>query len=302
MSGCKKKGVVVRGHGKQFIVRADGEDIACEIRGKVKHSITLTTPVAVGDDVVISLSDDGSGMIEEVGPRRTMFMRPAKESDKKRQVIAANIDQLAAVVSVKSPELKPGLIDRIVIAAEIGNLRPLVIINKIDLSQTALMKETISAYDSIDIPVFAVSAKTGEGIDKLEPALSDHKTIFAGHSGVGKSTLLNWMIPGLNLRIGDVSEATDKGVHTTSHVELFELPKGGYVLDSPGLKIMGLWEVAREDLPWYYPEMREYVDKCRFTGCSHTHEPDCAVKEAVTAGEISRLRYDNYCSIYESLG
>ena len=295
------KGIVIRGHGKSFIVRCGGKDIPCEIRGRLKFQTESGTPVAVGDDVVISTNDDGTGMIEEVAERRTMFFRPAKSSDAKKQVIAANINQLGIVASVKSPPLKPGLIDRFIIAARIGNLESLVIINKIDLGQPRILSELERGYRNIDIPVVFTSAVNGDGFDKLEKALSGHRTIFAGHSGVGKSTILNRFIPGLNLEVSDVSEATNKGVHTTSLVQMFELPGGGYVVDSPGLKILKLWEIKRENLLDYYPEMAEYADKCRFTGCSHSHEPDCAVKEAVGNGLIPKFRYENYISIYDSI-
>ncbi len=296
-----KNGIVIKGHGKNFIVRVDSSEYSCEIRGKIKFSTKMTTPVAVGDDVLISISGPKHGMIEKVGERRTMFFRPSKTSDKKKQVIASNIDQMAAVASVKSPEIKPGLIDRIIIASEIGGLSPIIIINKIDLGESPLLNEIKSAYSNIHIPIFFVSAETGEGIEPLEEALKDHMTIFAGHSGVGKSTLLNHMIPGLDLRVADVSEYSNRGVHTTTHVELFAFPRGGYVVDSPGLKILGLWDLSAEQLHWYYPEMEEMIGNCRFTGCSHIHEPDCVIKDAVEAGDISQIRYDNYCTIYKSL-
>jgi ribosome biogenesis GTPase len=294
-------GLVISGHGKKFNVRAVNRDYTCEIRGKIKFATKSITPVAVGDEVEIATRDDGSGMIEKVLPRKSMFVRPSKASDKKRQVIAANIDQLAAVVSVKSPPLKPGLIDRALIAAQIGHLRPIIVINKIDLGKIPILDELEQDYRRIQVPLFIVSAVTGEGLDTLEQALIDFKTIMAGHSGVGKSTLLNRLIPGLNLKVSDISEATDKGVHTTTHVELFALPRGGFVLDSPGLKVLGLWELQKEDLQWHYPEMEAYLNDCRFTGCSHLQEPDCAVKAAVKEGKISRIRYDNYQTIYSSL-
>ncbi len=240
-------------------------------------------------------------MIEEVAERRTMFFRPSKLSESKKQVIASNIDQLAAVGSVKSPELKPGLIERFLIAAEIGRLKPIVIINKIDLGRISGLKDIEKGYADLDIPLFVTSALTGEGLGPLKKELVDHRTIFAGHSGVGKSSIINKLIPGLDLKVAEISDYSDRGVHATTTVELIELPDGGYVVDSPGLKVLGLWEVTREELPWYYPEMQKYIDNCRFTGCSHTHEPDCAVKDAVEKGEFHSFRYKSYVAIYNSL-
>lgn len=295
------KGIVIRGHGKAFIVKSQKKEIPCEIRGKVKYNTDAVTPVAVGDEVCISVNPDGTGMIEQVEKRRSMFFRPAKGLDSRKQVIAANIDQLAAVVSVMQPPLKPGLIDRFLISAEIGNLRPIIILNKIDLGRPAVVAELQEGYDRLGISCHILSAVTGEGFDNLTKDLADHITIFAGHSGVGKSTILNHLIPGLNIRVSAVSESTDKGVHTTTRVELYELPNGGYVVDSPGLKVLGLWDVECGDLAHFFPEMEEFRDGCRFTGCSHTHEPDCAVKKAVTEGRIAAFRYRSYLTIYKSL-
>ncbi len=295
------EGIVTRGHGKSFIVRSQGKDIPCVIRGIIKFRTETGTPVAVGDDVIFSLENDGSGVINEILPRRTMFFRPDKASDTQKQVIAANIDQLATVASVTEPALKPGLIDRFLVVAQIGGLNPLVIINKIDLGHPPILKELETAYQRIDVPLLCLSAETGEGFEALEKALKDHRTVFAGHSGVGKSSILNRLCPDLSLATGEISQATQKGIHTTSHVELFELPRGGFVVDSPGLKVLKLWEVEKATLADYYPEIGPIQGDCRFQPCSHTHEPGCAVKKAVANGEIPAIRYNSYVSIYESL-
>ncbi len=296
-----QSGIVVRAHGKYFIVRADNTEYECEIRGRVKREADAITPVAVGDHVKIDIFDKTAGMIREVEPRRSMLFRPAKGSTQKKQVIAANLDQLAIVASVKSPELKPGLIDRFLIAASLGNLQPLIIINKCDLGRPKILDELVAGYNSLNIPIHIVSAAGDRDMDLLEKTLAGHITIFAGHSGVGKSTILNRLLPGVNIRVADISESTDKGVHTTTSVQLYELPKGGYVVDTPGLKVLGLWEVEKEDVAGFYPEFSEFEEHCRFTRCSHIPEPDCAVKEAVKNGKIFRFRYDSYVSIYNSL-
>lgn len=295
------KGTVIRGHGKYFIVKCGEKEISCEIRGKVKHRTKSGTLAAVGDDVLVTIGEDGTGAIEEILERRSMFFRPSKESDDKKQVIAANIDQLAAVVSVKHPQLKPGLIDRFLIAAEIGGIAPLIIINKIDLGRIEPLDRIDRAYGKIDVTILYTSAETGEGIDRLRDALKDKITVFAGHSGVGKSSILNHLLPDTDLKTGEVSDYTNKGTHTTSWVEMFELPQGGFVIDSPGLKILKLWEVSRENLDAYYSEMLDLIEHCKFQPCSHTHEPGCAVKTGVKRGKITKLRYENYISIYESI-
>ncbi len=294
------EGTVIRGHGKSFIVRSQSKEYSCEIRGKLKYITKSITPVAVGDNVTISINSDGSGNIEKVADRKTMFCRPAKGMDSRRQVLAANLDQLAVVASVQNPALKTGLIDRFLIAAEMGGLSPMIIINKIDIDKPRILDKLERFYSSIKVPIFLVSAVTGEGCDALTEFLKDHRTLLGGHSGVGKSALINRLIPELNLKVGDVSAYTDRGIHTTTSIELFELPQGGFVADSPGLKVMGFMEIDKERLDSYFPEMEPYLDKCRFTGCSHTHEPGCAIKEAVDKGEIPGFRYQSYLLIRQT--
>ena len=301
MSGLEQ-GIVVATRGRLFEVRAqDGLRIKCEVRHKVKTGSEDVTPVAVGDDVLFSRTDDGRGTIEKVSTRISMFARPAKGMEGRVQVIAANIDRLAIVVSIKSPELKTGLIDRFIIAALVGHMAPFVIVNKVDLDQPEELDYIIQTYRLLGYQVSLVSALTGSGMDELRENLNGHRTIFVGHSGVGKSSLLNELIPGLEIKTKAVSSYSNRGTHATTSIELFELPSGGFIVDSPGLKVLGLRTVEKDEVVHYYPEFEPYMGKCRFSTCTHIHEPDCAVKEAVSSGSIALFRYQNYCAIGETL-
>lgn len=298
----QNEGIVVATRGRLFEVRAeDGSLIKCEVRGKVKAEVEAVTPVAVGDRVIYTVSHKKAGAIEKVLERKTSFHRPGVMIGSQKQVIAANIDRLAIVVSTKSPKLKTGLIDRFLIAAYKGELEPFIILNKIDLEKAENFAEIISAYRSVDVPVFPVSAVTKEGLDDLESNLKGHISLFVGHSGVGKTSILNNLIPGLNLKTRRISSYSNRGKHATSNIELFEIPAGGFIVDSPGLKVMGLWDASPDELVLYYPEFEPYIGQCRFSTCSHTHEPDCAVKQAVAEGAFPAFRYDNYQALYRDL-
>ena len=301
MTGKAVDGIVTHGHGNRFTVYADGRYYSCQVRKKIKFKTDQTTPVAVGDDVRISIIDDREGVVEEVRPRRSVLSRPVVDRETTEHVLAANIDALIIVVSTKEPQFKPGVIDRFLIAAHLGGLHPAIVVNKIDLGLDPETREAIDVYRQLGHDLFLTSALDGFGLEELRGLLRTHRSILAGHSGVGKSTLLNRLLPGTDQPTREVSVVTGRGKHTTSSIQMFHLADGGYVIDSPGVKVLGLWQVDKAGLASCFPEMLTYMERCRFPRCRHLQEPDCAVKEAVEKGDISRLRYNSYCQIYSSL-
>ncbi len=297
-----EKGIVIATRGRLFeVVTTGGQRLKCEVRQKVRDKIEDVTPVAVGDDVLFARSHDDAGVIEEVLERRSTFSRPEVRQFSSKQVIAANLDKLAIVGSIKMPALKTGLIDRFIICAHVGNLEPIIIINKADYPKTDKSEEVYNSYKSLYPETYLTSCVSEEGLDDLANALINHRTLFVGHSGVGKTTIINKLIPNLDLKTSEVSESTSRGTHTTTSIELFELPQGGFLADSPGLKVLGLWDVSKEELLNYYPDFEKYRENCKYRGCSHTHEPECAVKIALEKGEIVKFRYENYVTIAETL-
>lgn len=298
----KQKGVVVATRGKHFDVMLDASvRIRCDLRTKVKRASESTTPVAVGDHVIVSLLDDKTGAIEEVEQRKSAFFRPTTGLSEIKQVIAANLDQIGIIASIASPELKTGLIDRLAIAGQNGGMSPLLVVNKVDLGIPVDLHSILEAYRAAGFTVVMTSTVGSIGIEELRSHLVDRKTLFAGHSGVGKSSLLNALLPEIGARTGSISDYSNKGKHTTTTVEMYPLPTGGFLVDSPGLKIMGLWEILQSELAYFYSEFEAVSRLCRFSGCQHLEEPDCAVKDAVSGGQIARFRYENYVQIRSTL-
>ena len=263
-------------------------------------------PVAVGDRVRYVNAGDGRGMITEILPRRSKLSRPAPVPGQRvfEQVIVSNADLTVPVFSVASPTPKWGLLDRYLASAEAAGLPTLIVITKIDLAGKNRDLDTdIEIYRRIGYPVQFVSSVTGEGIEELKQALQDHMSVLVGKSGVGKTSLLNAIQPELGLRVRAVSQGDQgKGRHTTSHLEMFELDFGGRLVDTPGIREFGLWEIAREDLAFLFREMAGYVGQCKFgSSCHHDREPGCAIRKAVMAGEISPHRYKSYMHLKEEL-
>jgi ribosome biogenesis GTPase len=259
------------------------------------EDIRMVDPVAINDEVEFIDNGDGTGMIVEVLPRKSKFSRLAAGPKPVEQVIVANVDQVVPIMAVAKPKLKWQLLDRYLADAESVDLPSLICFTKVDLIDEDEFREDSALYESIGYPTVLTSAIDGRGLDELREHLSNKVSVFIGKSGVGKTTLLNAIQPGLGLRVNEVSDVTGKGKHTTSHLELFELDTGGCVVDTPGMREFGLWEREGYDTAWLFREMRPFLGKCRFgTGCTHTHEPDCAIKDAVESGEIAERRYESY--------
>ncbi len=284
-------------------VDTNSKVLLCHIRGTLKAQESgYTNVVAVGDEVLISEDDTGSGVIESVLPRRTMLVRPDSFRSHLQQVLVANADQLLIVSAWQQPALWLELIDRYLIAAQRNNLPAVICVNKIDLEQDAdEVQTTLQPYRDLGYQVILTSALTGEGVDTLQALLYGKTTVLSGLSGVGKSSLLNAVQPGLALRVGSASVANKEGRHTTSQATLTRLNSTDTVIDTPGIREFGLSGLTPAELGNFYPEIAEAAPMCRFANCTHLVEPNCAVQTAVAEGRIATSRYENYRQIYETL-
>jgi len=298
------KGRVISIKSEGIVVDTPSGELLCGLRGLLKKVRTqYKNLVAVGDFVLVEPREGQEGFIHYVEPRKSTLSRADTISQKKQQLIAANIDQVLITTSLVSPPLKPSLVDRYIIATDKGNMSPVIVVNKVDLinpEEKALLEQFCAAHKISGVPVVVVSAKTGEGIDQLRAFMKDKSSVFSGQSGVGKSSLIN-QVTGLDLRIGDVVERTRKGAHTTTYATLIPLDCGGWVIDTPGIKSFGMWDLDQEELPFYFEEFAPYLPECKFPNCSHIHEPGCAVVRAVENGHISPLRYESYVALYQEI-
>jgi ribosome biogenesis GTPase len=290
-------GRVLRVHGLVSVVQTeDGREVRCAIRRVLKNLASdERNVIATGDRVWIHPTMEGEGVIERVEPRHGCLTRASR---KREHVLVANVDQLVIVMALVEPEVKPNLIDRYLASAEQGDIAPILCLNKADLVDRAEFQPLVGFYSQLGIPTLLTSAVTGMGMDRLRKLLKDRQTVFSGQSGVGKSSLLNTLQPELGLNVRAVSDVNDKGKHTTTTTSLLRLDFGGWVVDTPGIRQFELWDIIPEEVEGFFPEFRPYVHLCGFPDCSHTHEENCAVKNAAALRYISQARYISYLGMY----
>lgn len=299
--------LVIKNTGSWYVVRtADGVEIDCKIKGNFRlKGIRSTNPIAVGDRVNISVNDSGTAFITDILPRKNYIIRRASNLSKESHILASNLDQTLLIVTLAHPTTSLTFIDRFLATAEAYRVPAIIVINKTDLltdhEDTELIEAVSYLYKSIGYTVLGTSAKTGEGIDKLRQLISGKTTLISGNSGVGKTTLINALIPGLDLRTAAISEVHDTGTHTTTFSEMFQLPgdENGYIIDTPGVRGFGTIEMDEYEASHFFPEIFKIGADCRFNNCTHTHEPHCAVIKALEEGLIAQSRYTSYLSILE---
>jgi len=295
-------GIVLQARGGGHRVQDGDSIVSCHVRGKLKRDRLYTDLIATGDRVRWRSTRPGRGIIEEVLPRETQLsrLRPGPQRVPFEDVIVANPDQAVFIFAVQDPDPHLRLLDRLLVIAENNDLPAIICANKIDLlRRKRKARQMFDMYEKIGYPVIYTSAHTGRGVKELKERLLGKLSVLSGPSGAGKSSLLNAIQPGLGLEVREISEVTGKGRHTTVGVRLWPLDGGGYVADTPGLREAGLFDIEPEELAWHFVEMRPYLSDCRFSSCTHTHEPGCAVKAAVEAGAVSEARYDSYCRLLE---
>jgi ribosome biogenesis GTPase len=302
------KGTIYKSTGSWYSVK--GEDNAfykARLKGKFKiDGITSTNPIAVGDEVAFDMEDELENrvMITELFPRRNYVNRISPANRRMHHIIASNLDQSLLVATLKDPRTSVGFIDRFLVTCEAFHIPAIVLFNKADIygeKEMELFEDRKSMYERVGYKVLLTSVRTKEGIDLLRTALQDRMTLISGHSGVGKSTLINEILENENIRTREVSEWSGKGMHTTTFAEMYDLPKGGRLIDTPGMREFAIADIPKQELSHFFPEMRAVMNDCQFNDCMHINEPGCAVKKAVIKGEIHEERYVSYLTILDSI-
>lgn len=299
------KGLVIKNTGSWVTVRLDdGNTVNCKMRGVLRlKGMRCTNPVAVGDIVQVEDKGGDAPVVGAIEPRKNYIIRRASNLSKEFQIIAANLDQAVLVATLTNPVTSTTFIDRFLATAEAYQVPAVLAFNKVDLLDTDKWRQQLdglkSLYESIGYPVITMSAVTGEGADALRSQLSGRMSLLSGNSGVGKSSIINLLVPEAHVRVGDVSQTHHKGMHTTTFSELLDLPGGGAIIDTPGVKAFGTIDFERAEVAHYFPEIFRISADCRFNNCTHTHEPGCAVLDAVEQGAIAPSRFTSYLSILD---
>lgn len=289
---------VVRATGSWYDVLHDGETVRCRIRGRLRlKGVRSTNPVVVGDEVACEADEGGDYVIADILPRRNYVIRRASNLSKESHIIAANVDQALLMASLRSPETPTEFVDRFLVTCEAYKVPVTILLSKLDLQDAEAVAEFRAVYEGAGYRVLEVSVREGRGVEEVRELLAGRTTLVSGNSGVGKSTLIQAIDPSLDIRTGEISESHHKGRHTTTFSTMYPLAGGGAVIDTPGIKGFGLIDIDDAELWHYFPEMMRAAPDCRFYNCTHTHEPGCAVTEAVKAGEIAWPRYESYLKI-----
>lgn len=298
------QGLITKSTGSWYQVLTDtGDTVNCRIKGIFRtKDIKTTNPLAVGDRVAFEPEpDQETGVITRLEQRKNYIIRKSVNLSRQSQIIAANMDQAFLIVTLASPRTSLGFIDRFLVTAEAYHIPAIIIFNKLDLFSDEgleILKDYQEIYQHIGYPCYQVSATAGTNVGLVKTLLTDKITLFSGHSGVGKSTLINSILPDVDLKTNQVSGWSDKGKHTTTFAEMFHLPFGGFLIDTPGIRELGVIDIEKQELSHYFPEMKQLMDQCKFYNCRHINEPGCAVIAALQDGEIEPSRYDSYLSIY----
>ncbi|WP_276479946.1 ribosome small subunit-dependent GTPase A [Paraflavitalea pollutisoli] len=302
------KALVYKSTGSWYVVKTEtGEVLNARIKGIFKiDGITSTNPIAVGDEVIVQKADDAEGavMVTDILPRRNYVTRQSPSHKKHHHIVASNLDQSLLFATLRDPKTSTGFIDRFLVTCEAYHVPAILVFNKADLykkKEQELYEELSAMYQEIGYTTILMSVPKGEGVEEVKAMLKDKTTLMSGHSGVGKSTFINSIFPHLNLKTQDVSGWSGKGMHTTTFAEMFDLPFGGRIIDTPGMREFGLVDISKQELSHYFPEMAKLINDCQFNNCLHVNEPGCAVKRAVEEGIIHEERYFSYFKLVETI-